>query len=65
MSPPYAPGGEGVKMIATNNNYPRGNDNVNHVRPHLPDTQQSAMEKGVVEAAIKLTKRKAVTAAGG
>jgi hypothetical protein len=33
-------------MIMTNNNYPRGNDNVDNVSPCPPDTQQSAIGKG-------------------
>ncbi len=32
-------------MIITNNNYSRGNDNVNNVRPRVLDTQQSATGK--------------------
>jgi hypothetical protein len=33
-------------MVITNNNYPRGDDNVNNVRPRPPDTQQLAIRKG-------------------
>jgi hypothetical protein len=43
---PYAPGGEGREMTITNNNYPRGYDNVKNVRPHPTNTQQSAIGKG-------------------
>jgi hypothetical protein len=33
-------------MIITNNNYPRGDGNVNDVRPCPPDTQQTAIGNG-------------------
>jgi hypothetical protein len=42
---PYASGGEGGEMIIINKTFPRGDDNANAVRPHLPDTQQSTIGK--------------------
>jgi hypothetical protein len=65
MSTPFALGGNGREMIITNNNYPRGNGNIDNVRPRLPDAQQSAIVKGGGGGGNKDTQQSAIGKGGG